>query len=142
MAPPSSPVCLLSLPPLPHLSPFSMPPFFFLGSGGGACMFLFPSFHLLPFLQSKPSPLASLWTCPPVWVWKGSSQGNCRRLQRHSLHHQLCIRRLAEVFGDLSVCVLPNLSPGTASSSPGHLGLRILTGLGCLREAGDWKGDG
>lgn len=82
-----------------------MPPFFFLGSGGGAWMFLFPSFHLLPCLQSKPSPLASLVDVPPsLGLWKGSSQGNHCWPQRHSLHHQLCLRLLAEVFGDLSLC--------------------------------------
>lgn len=31
-------------------------------------------------------------------------------------------RLLAEVFGDLSLCVLPNLNPGTALN-PGQLGL-------------------
>lgn len=37
-------------------------------------------------------------------------------------HHRAGVRLLAEVFGDLSLCVLPNLNPGTALS-PGQLGL-------------------
>lgn len=42
--------------------------------------------------------------------------------ERTAWHHRVDARLLAEVFGDLSLCVLPNPNPGTALS-PGQLGL-------------------
>lgn len=42
--------------------------------------------------------------------------------ERTAWHHAVGVRLLAEVFRDLSLCVLPNLNPGTALS-PGQLGL-------------------
>lgn len=127
---------------------FLMPPFSFLGGGGGVWMLLSPSFYLLPFPQPRPSSSASLSgrEVPyPIYAFgkRAPNETPCRWLQKGiAWHHRVCIRPLVEGFGDLPLCFAEPESWDclTLSWTLGTFG--TLQPWGACGRQGPEKGDG